>query len=123
MNAHPKAGLPVDDAMLVNVPRLMTAYYALRPDPSVPEQRVAFGTSGHRGSAFNAAFNEAHIVATTAAICRYRELEGYDGPLFVGKDSHALSEPAFRTALEVLAAHEVDVRIASAGRDVPTPAI
>ena len=81
------------------------------PDPANPAQRVAFGTSGHRGSAFNTAFNEAHIVATTEAICRYREAQGTDGPLFIGRDTHALSEPAFRSALEVLAAHEVDVRV------------
>src|SRR3954447_13677953 len=97
--------------MLVNVDQLIAAYYDRGPDPAVPAQRVAFGTSGHRGSAFNAAFNEAHILAITEAICRYRQQQGCDGPLFLGFDTHALSEPAFKTALEVLAAHGVDVRV------------
>jgi phosphoglucomutase len=123
MNVSPKAGQPVDDAMLVNVPRLMTAYYSLRPDPAVPEQRVAFGTSGHRGSAFNAAFNEAHIVAMTQAICRYRREQGIDGPLFLGIDTHALSEAAFATALEVLAGNGVHTMIDGRERYTPTPAI
>jgi len=109
--------------MLVNVDQLIAAYYDREPDPAVPAQRVAFGTSGHRGSAFNAAFNEAHILAITEAICRYRQQRGYDGPLFLGFDTHALSEPAFKTALEVLATHGVDVRIDSRGRPTPTPAI
>src|SRR5262245_55550449 len=122
MSVNPGAGRPADPAQLVDVEKLIRAYYELRPDPSVPSQRVAFGTSGHRGSAFNAAFNEAHIVAATAAICRHRELQGYDGPLFMGKDTHALSEPALRSALEVLVAAGVDVRIDAEGRDVPTPA-
>jgi phosphoglucomutase len=123
MNASPTAGQPVDQAMLVNVPRLMTAYFSLRPEPSAPEQRVAFGTSGHRGSAFNAAFNEAHIVAITQAICNYRREQGIDGPLFLGIDTHALSEAAFATALEVLAANGVDTMIDDRERYTPTPAI
>jgi phosphoglucomutase len=123
MSVNPQAGQPADPTQLVNVDALLRAYEELRPDPTVPSQRVAFGTSGHRGSAFNAAFNEAHIVAITAAICRYRTQQGYDGPLFVGKDTHALSEPALRTALEVLAAHEIDVRIDANGLDTPTPAL
>jgi phosphoglucomutase len=123
MSVSARAGQAPDAAGLVDVERLIEAYYELEPDPSVASQRVSFGTSGHRGSAFHAAFNEAHILATTEAICRYRAARGYDGPLFLGKDTHALSEPALRTALEVLAAHEVEVRIDAAGRDVPTPAL
>jgi phosphoglucomutase len=118
-----RAGLPADPSILVDVDRLVGAYYDERPDPAIPAQRVSFGTSGHRGSAFNAAFNEAHIVATTEAICRYRESQGTDGPLFVGRDTHALSEPAFRSALEVLAAHDVDVRVDAADGYTPTPVI
>ena len=121
--AAERAGQPADPSMLVDVERLVGAYYDLRPDPAVPGQRVAFGTSGHRGSAFNTAFNEAHIVATTEAICRYRDTQGTDGPLFIGRDTHALSEPAFRSALEVLAAHEVDVRVDAADGYTPTPVI
>ena len=109
--------------MLVNVPRLMTAYYALRPDPAVREQRVAFGTSGHRGSAFDARFNEAHILAITQAICLYRRQHGIDGPLFLGIDTHALSESAFASALEVLAANDVTVMIDAADGYTPTPAV
>ncbi len=97
--------------MLVNVPRLITAYYSERPDPAIASQRVAFGTSGHRGSAFERAFNEAHILAITQAICAYRKERDIDGPLFLGMDTHALSEPAFASALEVLAANEVQVMI------------
>jgi phosphoglucomutase len=118
-----QAGQPADPSLIVNVDRLIGAYYDTRPDPSVPSQRVAFGTSGHRGSAFHGAFNEAHILAITEAICRYRAEQSYDGPLFMGLDTHALSEPAFKTALEVLAAHEIDVRIDPSMRPTPTPAI
>jgi phosphoglucomutase len=118
-----RAGRPAEPSMLVDVDALIAAYYDRRPDPSEASQRVAFGTSGHRGSAFNTAFNEAHIVATTEAICRYREAQATDGPLFIGRDTHALSEPAFRSALEVLGAHGVDVRIDSADGYTPTPAI
>ena len=123
MQVHPRAGQPADPSDLVDVDALTTAYYDLTPDASIPVQRVAFGTSGHRGSAFNLAFNEAHILAITEAICRYRQRQAYSGPLFLGWDTHALSAPASRTALEVLAAHGVDVRIDSADRDTPTPAL
>ena len=118
-----QAGRPADPSMLVDVDRLIGAYFETRPDPADPAQRVAFGTSGHRGSSLNGAFNEAHIAATTEAICRYRHSQGTDGPLFIGKDPHALSDPAFRTALCVLAAHDVDVRVDSAGGYTPTPAV
>jgi phosphoglucomutase len=123
MKLSPLAGKPAPASMLVNVPRLVTAYYAEKPDPSVPEQRVAFGTSGHRGSALNAAFNESHIVAITEAICRWRAAHDIDGPLFLGIDTHALAEPAFATAMEVLGAHGVEVMIDSARGYTPTPAI
>src|SRR6266496_2057100 len=123
MDVSPRAGHPADPSQLVNVDQLIRAYYDLTPDPTNSGQRVAFGTSGHRGSAFRAAFNEAHILAITEAICRYRQQQGYDGPLFLGRDTHALSEPAFRTALEVLAAHAVEVRIDAADGFTPTPAI
>jgi phosphoglucomutase len=109
--------------MLVNVPRLMTAYYARRPDPSIPTQRVAFGTSGHRGSALASAFNEAHILAISQAICLYRRERGIDGPLFLGIDTHALSESAFASALEVLAANGVTVMIDDGGGYTPTPVV
>jgi phosphoglucomutase len=123
MPIHPLAGTPAQPSMLVNIPRLVTAYYTERPDPTVPEQRVAFGTSGHRGSAFACAFNEAHILAMTQAICRYRRQRHIDGPLFLGMDTHALSEPAFATALEVLAGNGVEVMIDSQGGYTPTPAV
>ena len=123
MTIAERAGLPADPTILVDVDRLIAAYYEGRPDPAIPGQRVSFGTSGHRGSAFNTAFNEAHIVATTEAICRYRESQGTTGPLFIGRDTHALSEPAFRSALEVLAAHDVDVRVDAADGYTPTPVI
>jgi phosphoglucomutase len=105
------------------VAALIAAFFERIPDVSDPTHRVAFGTSGHRGSAFNHGFNEAHILAVTEAICRYRAQHGYDGPLFLGRDTHALSEPAFRTALEVLTAHDVDVRIDAANGYTPTPVI
>lgn len=127
MPLDPNAGKRLDPADLLDVPRLVTAYYALKPDAAIPAQRVAFGTSGHRGSAFLSAFNENHILATTEAIVRYRRAQGVDGPLFLAMDTHALSEPAHATALEVLAAHGVEVRIAAeagrAGRYTPTPAL
>jgi len=107
----------------VNVPRLITAYYAERPDPSILEQRVAFGTSGHRGSSLAGGFNEGHVLAITQAICLYRQAHGIDGPLFLGRDTHALSEPAFRTAVEVLAANEVETVVDSADGYTPTPVI
>jgi phosphoglucomutase len=109
--------------MLVDVPKLVTAYYTETPDPSVPAQRVAFGTSGHRGSAFSRSFNEGHILAITQAICLYRKREAIDGPLFIGIDTHALSVPAYATALEVLAANGVDVVIADGDEYTPTPVI
>jgi phosphoglucomutase len=123
MTVSERAGRPADSAMLVDIDRLIAAYYETRPDPSDPSQRVAFGTSGHRGSSFRGAFNEAHILAITEAICRYRARQGYDGPLFIGRDTHALSEPATRTALEVLVARGVDVRVDARDGYTPTPAI
>jgi phosphoglucomutase len=117
------AGRPADPSTLVDVDALLAAYHDERPDPTDPAQRVAFGTSGHRGSAFRRAFNEAHILATTEAIHRYRVQRGYSGPLFLGEDTHALSAPATATALEVLVAHGVDVRVAADGGYTPTPAI
>src|ERR1043165_9726274 len=102
MTVSPYAGQPAEPGMLVNVPKLVTAYYTEVPDPSVPEQRVAFGTSGHRGSAFDTAFNEWHILAITQAICLHRKRHKIDGPLFLGMDTHALSVPAMASALEVL---------------------
>ncbi len=117
------AGKLAEPSMLVNVPRLVTAYYTEIPDPSVPEQRVAFGTSGHRGSAFDKAFNEWHILAISQAICLYRAQQEIDGPLFLGMDTHALSVPAHASALEVLAANGVNVMIAEGDEYTPTPAI
>jgi phosphoglucomutase len=110
-------------ANLVNLPRLVTAYYALHPDPSVPAQRVAFGTSGHRGSAFNTAFNEDHIASITQAICDYRRGQSITGPLFLAQDTHALSEPAFATALEVLAANDIETMVDTELAYTPTPAL
>ena len=123
MNVSPFAGKPAEPSMLVNVPRLVTAYYAETPDASVPAQRVAFGTSGHRGSAFDQAFNEWHILAISQAICLYRKQQKIDGPLFLGMDTHALSEPALASALEVLAANGVEVMLAEGDEYTPTPAV
>ena len=123
MEARDRAGQPATEADLVDVAALVTAYYAEHPDPGEPGQRVAFGTSGHRGSAFRLSFNEDHIAATSQAICDYRALAGITGPLFIGRDTHALSEPAFVTALEVLAANDVDVLADSRGGYTPTPAL
>jgi phosphoglucomutase len=123
MKVSPCAGKPAEASMLVNVPRLVTAYYTETPDPSVLEQRVAFGTSGHRGSAFDKAFNEWHILAISQAICLYRKQKKIDGPLFLGMDTHALSVPAHASALEVLAANGVEVMIAEGDEYTPTPAI
>jgi phosphoglucomutase len=120
---HERAGGPAGPEDLVDVARLVTAYYALHPDPADPAQRVAFGTSGHRGSSLNTAFNEDHIAATSQAICEYRAAQGTDGPLFLGADTHALSEPARVTALEVFAANDVTVLVDSADRYTPTPAV
>lgn len=121
--AHVRAGQPAQPGDLVDVARLVTAYYALRPDPQEVSQQVAFGTSGHRGSSLDAAFNEDHIAATTQAICEYRAAQGVGGPLFLGADTHALSEPAKVTALEVLAANGVQVLIDAADGYTPTPAV
>src|SRR5258706_7701416 len=123
MKISPLAGAPAPASMLVNVSRLVTAYYAERPDPRVAADRVAFGTSGHRGSAFERTFNEAHILAITQAICSYRQAHNIDGPLFMGMDTHALSEPAFVSALEVLAANGVEVMIDRDRGFTPTPVI
>ncbi|GGU91510.1 phosphoglucomutase, alpha-D-glucose phosphate-specific [Streptomyces filipinensis] len=120
---HERAGRPAGPEDLVDVARLVTAYYALHPDPADPAQRVAFGTSGHRGSSLASAFNEDHIAATSQAICEYRATQGTDGPLFLGADTHALSEPAKVTALEVFAANGVTVLIDSADGYTPTPAV
>jgi phosphoglucomutase len=121
--ADPRAGQPAARDDLVNVPKLVTAYYAVHPDPGDVAQRVSFGTSGHRGSAFTATFNEDHILATTQAICEYRARQGIDGPLYLGADTHALSEPAQVSALEVLAANGVRVLIDARGGYTPTPAV
>jgi phosphoglucomutase len=123
VSVHPLAGEPAPRSVLVDVAKLVTAYSTQRPDPSVPEEQVSFGTSGHRGSSLNASFNEAHILAITQAICEYRRQHGVDGPLFLGRDTHALSEPAFASALEVLSASGVDVAIDAAGGYTPTPAV
>ena len=123
MAINPQAGKPVDPSSLVDVDALVGAYFDTTPDPGDPAQRVAFGTSGHRGSAFRGAFNEAHILAITEAICRYRATRGYTGPLFLGRDTHALSEPATRTALGVLVANGVDVRVDAFDGFTPTPAL
>jgi len=117
------AGKPAPSGVLVDVPRLITAYYNEHPDPAVPTQRVAFGTSGHRGSAFQNSFNEGHVLAISQAICAYRQRRGIEGPLFLGFDTHALSAPAFASALEVLAANGVTVMMAKGGEYTPTPAI
>jgi len=123
MAVHPLAGQPAPQTALIDVPKLVSAYYTLLPDPSEPSQRVSFGTSGHRGSASSCSFNEHHILAVTQAICDLRQARGIDGPLMLGIDTHALSEPALRSALEVLAANGVQVRIDAAGGYTPTPVI
>lgn len=123
MANHPRAGTPALPEDLTDISRLITAYYTLHPDVTIPEQQVAFGTSGHRGSALKAAFNDDHIAATTQAIVEYRTGQGIDGPLFMGMDTHALSEPAYATALEVLAANGVEVRLDPSDSFTPTPAV
>jgi len=123
MKPDPCAGKPLDRTALVNVPKLITAYYALVPDPAVAGERVAFGTSGHRGSPFARAFNEQHILAISQAICRYRTQQHISGPLFLGMDTHALSVPALTTMLEVLAANGVEVMLAHGDEYTPTPAV
>ena len=122
MNA-PRAGQPAEPSDLVDVAALVTAYYTREPDPENVDEQVAFGTSGHRGSSLKTSFNEAHILATTQAICEYRRDQGFDGPLFIGRDTHGLSEPAWSTALEVLAANDVTVLVDAADRYTPTPAV
>ncbi len=121
--ADPRAGQPAQPQDLVDLPHLVTAYYTGVPDPDAVEQQVAFGTSGHRGSSLDTAFNETHILATTQAICDYRKQQGYDGPLFVGRDTHGLSEPAWASALEVLVANDVTVLVDSRDAFTPTPAV
>ena len=123
MAANPRAGQPAQPEDLIDLPHLVTAYYTVQPDPENVDQQVTFGTSGHRGSSLDAAFNEAHILATTQAIAEYRAAQGTTGPLFLGRDTHGLSEPAWVSALEVLAANDVVVLIDSADRYTPTPAI
>jgi phosphoglucomutase len=119
----PLAGKMIAPSMLVNVPRLVTAYFTCKPDPTVPSQRVSFGTSGHRGSALDGAFNEAHILAISQAVCHHRRRNGIDGPLFIGMDTHALSEPAIRSAIEVFAANDVTAMVDARGGYTPTPVI
>ncbi|HSS30673.1 MAG TPA: phosphoglucomutase (alpha-D-glucose-1,6-bisphosphate-dependent) [Nitrospiraceae bacterium] len=123
MANHPLAGQPAPASILVNVPRLISAYYTEKPDVSMREQRVSFGTSGHRGTSFKRNFNEFHIIAVTQAIYEYRKMEGITGPLYVGIDTHALSESAFATVLEVLAANGVEIMVDQAGGYTPTPVI
>src|SRR6187431_76608 len=118
-----RAGQPAEPRDLVDIAHLVTAYYTGVPNPEDVDQQVAFGTSGHRGSSLRTAFNETHILATTQAICDYRKEQGYDGPLFVGRDTHGLSEPAWATALEVLAANDVTVLVDSKDAYTPTPAV
>jgi phosphoglucomutase len=123
MAVHPNAGKPPQASDLVDVAKLVTAYFTEKPDPLLPSQRVAFGTSGHRGSSLDASFNEDHILAITQAVCLYRKQKGYGGPLYLGIDTHALSEPALASVLEVLAANDVEVRVDAAGGYTPTPVI
>ncbi len=123
MSKHPLAGQPVPDEMLINIPRLVSAYYSEQPNPESPDERVAFGTSGHRGSAFKRSFNEPHILAITQAVCEHRAANGIKGPLFMGMDTHALSEPALISAVEVFAANQVTVMIQAGRGYTPTPVI
>ena len=123
MEPNPLAGRLPDPSMLINTPAVVTAYYTGVPDPSIPEQRIAFGTSGHRGSSLKNSFNESHILAITQAICLYRKEKGINGPLFIGMDTHALSTPAQATALEVLAANGVETMVATGTEYTPTPAV
>ena len=119
----PLAGKALPAAMLVDIQALLAAYADLRPDPAVPSQRVAFGTSGHRGTSFDGSFNSWHVLAITQALCEHRTGQGIDGPLFIGVDTHALSQPAFENALQVLAANGVATMIALGGEFTPTPAV
>ena len=120
---HARAGQPAQPEDLIDVDEVVSAYYDLVPDPAIPAQKVVFGTSGHRGSSLDTAFNEAHIVATTAAIVEYRRSQGTDGTLYLGRDTHALSEPAWRTAVEVLAGAGVTTAVDARGAYTPTPAV
>ena len=122
MGLHPLAGKPVPYNLLVNVPRLVSAYYTREPDPADPAQRVAFGTSGHRGSSFKTSFNEAHILAVSQAICEFRQAQGITGPLFIGMDTHALSEPALISAIEVFAGNEQEIMIDASSGFTPSAA-
>src|SRR5512142_723277 len=119
MPESPLAGKPAPRELLVNVPRLVTAYYTRHPDPANPAERVAFGTSGHRGTSLDGSFNEWHVLAVSQAVCDYRRQQAIDGPLFIGIDTHALSRPAFESALEVLAANGVETMIAAGGEYTP----
>ncbi len=123
MSLHPLAGKPATRDMLQNIPRLVTAYYSHKPDPTDSGQIVSFGTSGHRGCSLTSTFNESHVMAVCQAVCEHRRTRGIDGPLFLGRDTHALSEPAFATALEVFAANGVSVRYQEGFGDTPTPVI
>ncbi len=123
MKVHPLAGKPAEESMLVNIPQLITAYYTQNPLPSIAEQRIAFGTSGHRGSSLKKSFNEKHILAISQAICEYRKKHGIEGPLFLGMDTHALSVPAFSSAMEVLAANGIEVMIDENNDYTPTPVV
>ncbi|MEO8117164.1 MAG: phosphoglucomutase, partial [Bacteroidota bacterium] len=123
MKISPLAGKPTTPDILVNIPKLITAYYTGKPDASVAAEKVSFGTSGHRGSSFKNSFNENHILAITQAICFYRQQKNINGPLFIGFDTHALSAPAFATAMKVLAANDVEVMIADKDEYTPTPVI
>ncbi len=123
MALHPRAGQPAQPEQLINLEKVEQAYYGEVPDPSDPQQQVSFGTSGHRGSSLRRTFNEAHILAITQAICEYRARAGTTGPLFIGKDTHALSAPAQRSALEVLTANGVHIRMDQTDAYTPTPVI
>ena len=123
MSAHELAGKPAPRSILENIPRLIAAYYTHQPDVTDSAQQVAFGTSGHRGSSLRNSFNEAHILAVSQAVCEYRQAQGTDGPLFLGMDTHALSEPAFASAIEVFAANSVDLFIDAGLGYTPTPVI
>ena len=123
MTIHALAGKPAPKDLLVDIDQLRRAYYERKPDAADPAQRVSFGTSGHRGSSLRSTFNETHVLAITQAICDYRKGQGITGPLFIGRDTHALSEPAFATALEVLAANGVDVMVDRDDGYTPTPAV
>jgi len=123
MAIHPRAGQAAQASDLVNIPKLVSSYYVNLPDVDIPQQQVAFGTSGHRGSALNFAFTELHILAITQALAEYRKKQGYTGPVFIGKDTHALSEPAFISAVQVLVENGIKVIVQKGGGYTPTPVI